>query len=168
MGQFEAFIGVNFWTALITLLNTLTIFFVGKKFLFGPIMKMIQERQQEIDTMYADADSAKNNARQLEREYTQKLATATQTGERLVQEAMARGQTREEEIITAANARADAILEKAKADIALEKKQAINAAKDEISDMAVAIASKVLGREVNTADQGNLVDAFIEELGDGV
>ena len=168
MGQFEAFIGVNFWTALITLLNTLTIFFVGKKFLFGPIMKMIQERQQEIDIMYADADSAKNNARQLEREYTQKLATATQTGERLVQEAMARGQTREEEIITAANARADAILEKAKADIALEKKQAINAAKDEISDMAVAIASKVLGREVNTADQGNLVDAFIEELGDGV
>ena len=166
--MFESFLGVNPWTALFILLNTLTIFFVGKKFLFGPIMKMIQERQQEIDTMYADADSAKNNARQLEREYTQKLATATQTGERLVQEAMARGQTREEEIITAANARADAILEKAKADIALEKKQAINAAKDEISDMAVAIASKVLGREVNTADQGNLVDAFIEELGDGV
>lgn len=168
MGQFEAFIGVNFWTALVTLLNTLTIFFVGKKFLFGPVMKIIRERQQEIDTMYADADSAKTNAREMEREYTQKLAAATQTGERLVQEAMARGQSREEEIISAANARADAILDKAKADIALEKKQAINAAKDEISDMAVAIASKVLGREVNADDQGKLVDAFIEELGDGV
>lgn len=168
MGQFEAFIGVNFWTALVTLLNTLTIFFVGKKFLFGPIMKMIQQRQQEIDTMYADADSAKKNALEMEQEYTQKLALATQTGDRLVQEAVARGQSREEEIISAANARADAILEKAKTDIAREKKQAINAAKDEISEMAVAIAAKVLGREVNVADRGNLVDAFIEELGDGV
>lgn len=168
MGQFEAFIGVNFWTALVTLLNTLTIFFVGKKFLFGPIMKMIQQRQQEIDTMYADADSAKKNALEMEQEYTQKLAVATQTGDRLVQEAVARGQSREEEIISAANARADAILEKAKTDIAREKKQAINAAKDEISEMAVAIAAKVLGREVNAADRGNLVDAFIEELGDGV
>ena len=168
MGQFEAFIGVNFWTALVTLLNTLTIFFVGKKFLFGPIMKMIQQRQQEIDTMYADADSAKKNALEMEQEYTQKLAVATQTGDRLVQEAVARGQSREEEIISTANARADAILEKAKTDIAREKKQAINAAKDEISEMAVAIAAKVLGREVNAADQGNLVDAFIEELGDGV
>ena len=168
MGQFEAFIGVNFWTALVTLLNTLTIFFVGKKFLFGPIMNMIQGRQQEIDAMYADADSAKKKALGMEREYTQKLAVATQTGDRLVQEAMARGQSREEEIISAANARADAILEKAKTDIAQEKKQAINAAKDEISEMAVAIAAKVLGREVNAADQGNLVDAFIEELGDGV
>ena len=41
MERFEAFIGVNFWTALFVLLNTLTIFFVAKKFLFGPVMKIM-------------------------------------------------------------------------------------------------------------------------------
>lgn len=168
MEQFESFIGVNFWTALVTLLNTLTIFFVGKKFLFGPVSKMINERKQEIDTMYADADSAKKNALDMEKEYTQKLAAATETGERLVKEAVARSRNREEEIIRSANAQASAILNKAAADIALEKKQAINDAKDELSDMAVAIASKVLGREMNEADQSKLVDDFINQLGDGV
>ena len=41
VGQFESFVGVNPWTALFILLNTLTIYFVAKKFLFGPVMKII-------------------------------------------------------------------------------------------------------------------------------
>lgn len=48
---FEGFIGVNFWTALFVLLNTLTIFFVARKYLFGPVHKMITDRQKEIDDM---------------------------------------------------------------------------------------------------------------------
>ena len=59
MGQFEAFVGVNFWTALFILLNTLIIFFVAKKFLFVPVMKIIIARQEEIDDMYAQADTAR-------------------------------------------------------------------------------------------------------------
>ncbi len=168
MGQFEAFIGVNLWTALFVLLNTLTIFFVGKKFLFGPVMKMIKDRQQEIDTMYADAGSAKDSAQALEQEYQQKLDAAQQTGETMVREAVARGQRREEEIISQANAQAAAILSKAEADIAQEKKKALNDAKDEISIIAVEIAGKVVGRSLSDADQAGLVDSFIDELGGGV
>lgn len=168
MEQFESFIGVNFWTALITLLNTLTIFFVGKKFLFGPVMKMIRDRQQEIDDLYADAEGAKQQALEMEQEYRQKLQTATETGEQMVKEAVARGQRREEEIIQAAHQQADAMLDKAAADIAMEKKQAMQEARDEISDMAVAIAQKVLDREISQERQAQLVDEFIEELGDGV
>ncbi len=168
MGQFEAIIGVNFWTALFVLLNTLTIFFVGKKFLFGPVMKIIADRQKEIDDLYADAGNAKASACALEAEYTQKLSAAQSTSERLIQEAMARGQSREEEILRQANAEASQIRSKAAADIAMEKKKAINDAKNEISGMAIAIAEKVVGRELNAADQAQLVDDFINQLGDQV
>ena len=58
------------------------------------------------------------------------------------------------------------ILDKAAADAAMEKKKAINDAKDEIAEMAVAIAGKVVGREINDADQAKLVDHFVDELGD--
>ena len=166
MGQFEAFIGVNPWTALFTLLNTLTIFFVGKKFLFGPVMNIIQARQKEIDDMYDAAGEAKRSATALESEYQQKLSAATETSERMVKEAVARGQHREEEIIRQANQEADAIRSKAAADIAQEKKKAINDAKDEIADMAMAIAGKVVGRAINEADHASLVDQFIDALGD--
>ena len=166
MGQFEAFVGVNFWTALFILLNTLVIFFVAKKFLFGPVMKIITDRQQEIDDMYTQADSAKEEAVKLQAEYEDKLSQAAATSERLVKEATVRAQGREEEIIREANERAEAIRAKASADIAQEKKKALNDAKDEISVIALAIAGKVVGRELNAEDQSKLVDSFIEELGE--
>ena len=166
MGQFQAFVGVNFWDALFVLLNTLTIFFVAKKFLFGPVMKIIADRQKEIDDMYEAAGAAKENAAALETEYKQKLSVAAETSERMVKDAVARGQSREEEIIRQANREANAIRDKAAADIAQEKKKAINDAKDEISEMARAIAGKVVGRELNAADQASLLDHFIEELGE--
>ena len=166
MGQFEAFIGVNPWTALFTLLNTLTIFFVAKKFLFGPVMKMIEDRQKEIDDMYDAAAGAKNSAAALESEYQQKLSAASETSERMVKEAVTRGQKRKEEIIRQANQEANAIRSKAAADIAQEKKKAINDAKDEIAGMAMAIAGKVVGRVLSDADQASLVDHFIDELGE--
>ena len=168
MGQFEAFLGINFWTALFTLGNTIVLFLVLKHFLFQPVLKIIKDRQDEIDNMYAQADQAKANADALEAEYQQKLAVATETGERIVKEAMVRGQSREEEIIRQANAEASAIMDKAAADIAQEKKKALNDAKDEISDMAMAIAEKVVGRELKSADQDKLFDEFLKELGDGV
>jgi F-type H+-transporting ATPase subunit b len=166
VGQFQAFVGVNFWDALFVLLNTLTIFFVAKKFLFGPVMKIIADRQKEIDDMYEAAGAAKENAAALETEYKQKLSVAAETSERMVKDAVARGQSREEEIIRQANREANAIRDKAAADIAQEKKKAINDAKDEISEMALAIAGKVVGRELNAADQASLLDHFIEELGE--
>ena len=166
MGTFEELLGVNFFNALFTLANTLAIFFVAKKFLYKPVMKMIQDRQKEIDDQYLAADAAKESAAELENEYKQKLSVAAETSERMVKEAVERGQRREEEIIRQANAEASAIRQKASADITQEKKKAINDAKDEISEMAMAIAEKVVGRALSEADQASLVDHFIEELGE--
>ena len=168
MEGFQSFIGVDFWTALFTLLNFLAVLLVGKKFLWGPVMKMIQDRQKEIDDMYSDADNARVSAKAMEDEYKQKLSAAMETGERIVKDATARGQAKEEEILRQANAEASRMLSKAEADIAMEKKKAITDAKDEISGMAMAIAEKVVGRELTAADQSQLIDAFINELGDQV
>lgn len=165
---FEELLGVNPWTALFTLANTVTVYLVAKKFLFKPVMKVIEDRQKEIDDLYADAGKAKEEAARLENEYQQKLSAAAQTGERIVKEAVARGQSREEEILRQANLEAAAILDKAAADIAQEKKKAINEAKDEISGIAMDIAGKVVGRALSDDDQTRLVDSFIQELGDEV
>ena len=166
--MFESFLGVNPWTALFILLNTLTIYFVARKFLFNPVMKIITERQQEIDDLYAGANSAKDEAEALCAEYQAKLSDAKAASERIVKEAMARGQAREEDIIRKANEDAAAIMDKASADIAMEKKKALNDAKDEISGLAMAIAGKVVGRELTDADQSTLIDSFIDELGGNV
>ena len=165
---FQDFLGVNPWDALFTLANTLTIFLVARKYLFAPVMKMIQDRQAEIDGIYKDADEAKSQALSMEKEYREKLENARADSERLVKEAVARGQAREEEILRQAGQEADALRQRAAQDIAREKKQALNDAKDQISGIAMAIAEKVVGRELTEKDQSKLVDEFIAELGDGV
>lgn len=164
--MFESFLGVNVWTALFVLANTLTIFFVAKKFLFGPVTKLIEDRQQEIDGMYSDAGTARENARELEETYRKKLSAASETGENIVKAAVARGQERQEAILRQASAEAAAMLDRAAANIALEKKKAVHAAKDEISGIALSIAEKVVGRALNGPDQQRLIDAFINELGE--
>ena len=164
--MFEELLGVNFFTALFTLANTVALFLVLKKFLFKPVLKMIQDRQQEIDDLYASADQAKLDAEGMRAEYQQKLSAATATSERIVKEAVARGQSREEEIIRQANREADAIREKAAADISREKRKAVNDAKDQICVIALDIAGKVVGRELNDRDQAQLVDSFIDGLGE--
>ena len=164
--MFESFIGIDFWTAFFILLNTLAIFLVAKKYLIGPVRVMIETRQKEIDDMYENAGNAKDEALAMKDEYLKKLNDAQETGDKIVKDAVARGQKREEEIIEKATQEAARILSKAQDDIQLEKKKAVNEAKDEISGMALAIAEKVVGRELKSADQAEMIDRFIDELGD--
>lgn len=166
--MFESFIGVNFWTALFVLLNFVVLFLVAKKFLFLPVKNMIDSRQKEIDRMYAEAEAAKASADSMETEYKDRLASAQETGDALVKEAMARGRSREEEILRQANREAEQIREKASRDIAREKKKALNDAKDEISAIALEIAGKVVGETMDSARQQKLVESFLEELGEQV
>ena len=164
--MFEDLLGVNLFTAIFTLANTVALFLVLKKFLFKPVMQVITDRQKEIDDSLAEAEQAKQDAQVMRQEYEQKLSDATQTGERIVKEAVARGQSREEEIIRQANREAEAIREKAAEDVQREKRKAVNDAKNEISGIALAIAGKVVGRELNAQDQSDLVDSFIDQLGE--
>ena len=163
---FESFVGINPWTALFTFCNMMITFAVLKKFLFKPVKKMIDDRQAEIDTMYADADAAKQKAAELEQEYQQHLQSIRDERDTLLREATARAQKREEEIVGEARAEAAALRAAAEADIAQERKKAVNDLKNEIGGIAVDIAGKVVEREINETDHKALIDEFIRNVGD--
>ena len=79
--MFESFLGVNPWTALFVLLNTLTIYFVAKKFLFAPVMNIIESRQKEIDGLYESAGNARAEAEALRDAYLEKIHDAKAASE---------------------------------------------------------------------------------------
>lgn len=166
MTGFESFVGIDPWTALFTFCNMMITFAVLKKFLFKPVKKMIDDRQTEIDTMYADADAAKQKAAELEQEYQQHLQSIRDERDTLLREATARAQKREEEIVGEARAEAAALRAVAEADIAQERKKAVNDLKNEIGGIAVDIAGKVVEREINETDHKALIDEFIRNVGD--
>lgn len=166
MDGFESFVGVNFWAALATLINMIITFLILKKFLFKPVKKMIDDRQQEIDSLYADAASAKAQAEDLQSQYSARLETAGAEAAQLIQEASKTARARGDEIVRSAKADAQALLAKAERDIALEKKKAMNDMKDDISGVALSIAEKVVEKEINADDQQALIASFIDKLGE--
>ena len=168
MSGFENFIGFNPWTALFTLLNMVLTFLILKKFLFKPVNKMIDDRQKEIDGLYADANAAKQDAESMRADYTRKLDQAKETSAQIVADATQEANRRSDEIIRQARRDADALRQKAGNDIALEKKKALNEVKGDISKIALDIAGKVVERELNGKDQEHLVEGFLREMGDQV
>ena len=116
MTGFESFVGVNPWTALFTFCNMLITFAVLRHFLFKPVKQMIDDRQKEIDDMYADAAEAKQKAAQLEQEYQQHLKDIKAEQDSMLREATVRAQKREEEIVNAARSEAQALRTAAEAE----------------------------------------------------
>ena len=162
----EGFVGVNVWTSIFTLVNLLVLFLVMKKFLFKPVKKMIDERQQEIDNLYADADASKEAAASLKEQYEARLSEANAEKEEILRVAHRKTRLREEEILKQAQEKASHTLKRAEEQIAMEKKRALNDIKDEVSGMAVEIASVVLARDIQAKEHSALIDSFIENLGE--
>ena len=96
------------------------------------------------------------------------MAKAKADADALLSSAQRTAAARSEEIIRQAQQTAAQIKSKASSDIEQEKKKAISEAKNEISGLAMAIAGKVVGRELAEGDQTALIDRFIDELGESV
>ena len=167
LDKFESFVGINFWTMIFAWINLLILYVFLKKLLFKPVKNMIDSRQKEIDDMYSDAEKSKTDAVELKLQYEEKLEKANEESEDILKRAVRRAQLREEEILKSAGEEARHSLESARAEAELEKKRVLNEIKDEVSDMALGIASAVIEREVSDTEHSQLIDNFIREIGDG-
>ncbi|MBQ7363325.1 MAG: F0F1 ATP synthase subunit B [Clostridia bacterium] len=166
LNEFETFVGVNFWTMLFAWCNLLILYIFLKKFLFKPIKKMIDSRQAEIDGMYSDAEGKRAEADAMRAEYEARLSEAKEESEEILKSARRRAALKEEEILNDAKAEAARVLERADEEIELERKRILNEVKDEVSGLAVGIASAVIGRDVTEEEHHELIDTFIDEVGE--
>ncbi len=165
LDKFESFVGVNFWTMIFAWCNLLIVYLFLKKLLFVPIKNMIDSRQKEIDDLYADANEAKESANKMKDEYEERLAGAKDESEEILKSAVRRAELRSEEILKDADARAARTMERAEEQIELEKTRAINEVKNEVSNMAIGIASAVIERDVSEEEHRALIDDFIDKMG---
>ena len=168
MDLYQSLVTVNPVTLIAQICNLFIQLLVVKIFFLDKIKAILDQRREAADQQITDAEAAKAEAMAIKATYEKNMAESKAKADDLLAIAQRTANARSEEIISQAQAAAAQIKTKASADIAMEKKKAINDAKNEISGLAMAIAGKVVERELNTADQADLIDRFIEELGDGV
>ena len=166
MQLYQALITLDGWTFLAQICNLMIQLVIFKKFLLKPIKQVIADRKAKADSEIADAQKLRTEAEAMKAEYEQNLQNARTEANQIVATAQKTATARSEEIVGEARAQAAALKQKAEADIAQERKKAVNEVKDEIGGIAMEIASKVVEREISEKDHKNLIDEFIKNVGE--
>lgn len=159
-------VSANLWEILISLANLLILFVLFKKFLFKPVQKVMNERQAQVDRIYADAEENRSAAVSMKQEYEEHLATAREEADTIVRNAVTTAQRKGDAIVQDATSQASHLRQKAEEEIARDKRQMLLDVRGEISDMAVSIASKVMEREIDKKDHEHFVEEFIRNVGE--
>ena len=165
MDLYQSLVTVNPVTLIAQIFNLFIQLLVVKIFFLDKIKAILDQRREAADKQIVDAQAAREEAMAIKQTYEQNMREAKAKADDILMNAQRSATSRSEEIISQAQATAAQIKSKASSDIEMEKKKAINDAKNEISGLAMAIAGKVVARELTTADQEKLIDSFIEELG---
>ena len=165
MELYQSLVAVEPATLIVTICNLFLQMYIVKKFFLSKVLAVLDKRREAADQEIVQAQAAKEEAMAIKATYEENMKQAKAEANEILTHAQKTAAARSEEIIGQAQAQAAQIKEKASADIAQEKKKALNDAKDEISGIAVAIAEKVVERQLNEADQEKLVSQFIENLG---
>ena len=162
---YEALVSINPATIIFTLINVFIIFLVFRIFLYKPVCKILDQRNEIAAKEIADAQAAKESAEKTEKEYLEKLASAKAEASEIMKQATVRAQAREEEIISDANQKASEIKAKAEEAIERDKKRAMNEIKDEISDIVILAATKVVEKEISAKDNEEIISNFLVNVG---
>ncbi|OUN36421.1 MULTISPECIES: F0F1 ATP synthase subunit B [unclassified Faecalibacterium] len=164
--MYNALITLDGWTFLAQICNLMIQLFIFKKLLLEPVRKVIAQRKAKADSQIEEARQLRAEAEAMKAEYEANMRSARAEANQIVAAAQKTAAARSEEMLNEARTQAAALKQKAEADIAQERRKAVNEVKDEIGGMAIEIASKVVEREIREADHKALIDEFIQNVGE--
>ncbi|TDL95398.1 F0F1 ATP synthase subunit B [Macrococcus carouselicus] len=166
LGATERAGGVEWGTVFATLLTFIILLALLRKFAWGPLKNIMDERQQAINSDIDNAAAQNEEARRYAEENRALLTRTQGEVQSILENAKVQAKREHEEILHAANTRANKLVEDAQAEIENEKKRAIADINDRVAELSVLIASKVINKEINEQDQKQLVSQYIQEAGD--
>jgi F-type H+-transporting ATPase subunit b len=152
--------GLMIWT-IVCFFITL---FVLKRFAFGPIQKMIDERRARIRESLDEADRAREEARKLLDEHRSLIAAARSQADEILAEARRVADAQRERVREETEADRQRRLEETRRQIEAETQRALQQIRAEVADLSLIAAQKVTGKVLTDADQRRLIDEAIAEL----
>ncbi len=159
------FVSVDTWTLIFTWVNLLILFLLVKKLFFKPINNMLEARKAEIEADYSKAKDAQEKADSLREEYEEKLSLAHEKAEKIVNDAVESASLRGEAIVKDAEEKASGMIERAEKNIEAQREAAFADIKNDVGEMAVDIARKIIEKDIDKKDHEELINKALEGLG---
>ena len=159
--------GINTGDIIFQLIMFIILMALLKKFAWGPLMGIMKEREAHVANEIAAAENSRQEAKKLLEEQRTLLKEARTDAQGLIESAKKQGDLQREEIIATARGEAERIKESAKLEIEQQKEKAVTAIREQVAQLSVLIASKVIEKELSAADQEKLINQYIQEAGEG-
>ncbi|CAN5486377.1 F0F1 ATP synthase subunit B [soil metagenome] len=140
------------------------LFVVLWRFAFPALNKMLDERQRGIQGQLEGAESARQEAEKLRRQYSEQLADARSKANEVVEEARADGERLRADIVARAETEAQQILARAREDQQAERGRLIQELRGQVAALSVELAGKIVQKELDPRQHQVLVDQYINEL----
>ena len=153
-------------TFVIQIINALVLFGALTFILFKPVTKFLQKRTENIQLSIDNAETKLREADELKAEYEGQLKEIRNERSEIIEKATERARVESDKIIATAKENAEEILEKAKLQIEGDKQRMVEELKSEVSSLVIAVASKVIEKELDEVSHQNMIQHFIDEVGD--
>lgn len=160
LSPFAGDLGNAVWTLAIFVIVVVVL----GKFAWGPVLGLLQQREEFIHRSLSEAKRERDEADARLKEYAAKLQTAHAEAAALLEEARRDAERLREEIRQKARTEADRTIANAQRQIELETSRALEQVRHEAVDLSVMIASKILQRNVSKADNERLIDDAIKQV----
>ncbi|GKV58029.1 ATP synthase subunit b [Sporosarcina sp. NCCP-2222] len=158
---------LNLGDIIVTVLFFTILMVLLKKFAWGPLMGVMDQRAELIANEIEAAEKSRLESEKLLEEQRALLKEARDNAQSIVDNAKKLGESQREELIVAARAEVNRMKESAALEIATEKEKAVAAVREEFVSLSILAASKVLGKEISEEDNRALIEETIVKAGEG-
>lgn len=160
VGASEAYLGDSLFVLVVFII---LVALVGK-FAFGPVSKMMQARSDKITNDLDNAAQSREDAAKLAAQRATELKNSKSEAVEIVNTAKRNGEKQREGMVILAQEEVQTLKQNAKKDIEQSRLDALNSARDDVAQLSIEIASKLIKKELSVTDQKSLINSYIEGL----
>lgn len=157
---------IDWFTLGAQLINFLILVALLKHFLYGPIVRAMTERRQNIESQLEEAETIRQEAEQRASEYRQKAAEFDRERQELMERAKKEAQEERKARVREAREEADRLSREWKAAVQQEKASFLGEVRRDVGRQSVAVARKALADLADASLQGRLTASFLDRLQD--
>ena len=144
----------------------LLLIFLVKKYAWGNITSILDARAEKITNDIDEAEAARQKAEELASKREEELAGSRKEAASIVENAKETAEKNKSQILSEATQEVVRLKEKAQQEIAHNKEEALNSIKGDVADLTVNLASKLLSQQLDAEGQRQLIDRYLDELGE--
>jgi len=144
----------------------LLLIFLVKKYAWGNITSVLDERAEKISSDIDGAEEARKKAEELASKREAELAGSRTEAKTIIENAKETAEKSKADILAEAKLEAGRLKEKANQEIAQNKAEALQSVKGEVADLTVSLAGKIISQNLDSHAHKELIDQYIDQLGE--